>query len=149
MKGARVHPLVTRVRRALGREASAHGAYLSLLARRLGALHAVAGGRAAPAGALGRGRADRALARRFLRPREASWDDGDENLVRGWLDRWERAGEGAAGAARALMEAADALGAIESRPEVLWFFLWELESMLDVFGARIPAPFESRDPGRS
>ena len=75
--------------------------------------------------------ADRALARRFLSAHRYEWDDGDENLVRGWLDRWAGRGEeGLAGTARALYEAAAALGAMRARPETLWFFLWEMESVL-------------------
>jgi hypothetical protein len=81
--------------------------------------------------ALGLGARDRALARRFLRPRQATWHDGDENLVRGHLDRWLRPGDNAAVvAAQSLLAAADALVSGHARPEALWFFLWELESML-------------------
>jgi len=51
--------------------------------------------------------------------------------VRGYLDRWTgRDEEGLAGTARALHEAAGALGAMRARPETVWFFLWEMESVL-------------------
>lgn len=73
---------------------------------------------------------DRALTRRFLARR--SWHDGDENLVRGYLDRWEKdAGAGSAAArARSVLEGASALGGIAAPPGALWFFLWEMESVL-------------------
>lgn len=87
--------------------------------------------------ALGTRARDRALARRFLRPLEASWHDGDENLVRGYLDRWARAGEDAGPAtARSLLAAADALGGSGAGPPTLWFYLWEMESMLESLAAR-------------
>jgi hypothetical protein len=80
-----------------------------------------------------------ALARRFLRPLVGTWDDGDENLVRGYLDRWVAAGaDPVRAAARGLAEAAAALAAIESRPATLWFLLWELESVLSSFVADKP-----------
>ncbi len=76
-------------------------------------------------------RAERALARRFLKPFVGTWDDGDENLVRGTLDRWVRTGEDSARAlARGLTDAARGLAEIEARPATLWFFLWEMESIL-------------------
>ena len=81
--------------------------------------------------ALGLGVRDRALARRFLGPLHAAWHDGDENLVRGYLDRWTVAGGDASStAARALLEAAEALP-MGARAEALWFYLWEMESMLE------------------
>ena len=95
------------------------------------ALSESARGRAVPAEALGLRPADRILARGFLRPLEATWHDGDENLVRGYLDRWTGAGEQAPAAARALLEAAQALPAMGARAEALWFYLWEMESMLE------------------
>lgn len=74
---------------------------------------------------------ERALARRFLAPFEGTWDDGDENLVRGYLDRWPAPGEDTARATRAsLLGAARALSAIQARPATFWFFLWEMESAL-------------------
>jgi hypothetical protein len=98
----------------------------------LSALAERALGRPVPPEALGTRIRDRALARRFLAPLEAVWHDGDENLVRGYLDRWMTPGEDApAAAARALLEAAVALPAIGARPEALWFYLWEMESMLE------------------
>ena len=82
--------------------------------------------------ALGLLKADRSLARRALGPLEARWHDGDENLVRGLLDRWmPSAGEATAAViARRLLEAAAELARIDARPETWWFFLWEMESVL-------------------
>jgi hypothetical protein len=80
------------------------------------------------AAALGRRRQDRALARRVLRPLEARWHDGDENLVRGFLDRWTS--HDGPETARRLLEAAAELARIEARAAAWWFFLWEMESVL-------------------
>jgi len=69
--------------------------------------------------------------RRFLASHEGAWDDGDENLVRGYLDRWIPQGDDPlVAAAGGLSEAAVALAGLRARPETLWFFLWEMESML-------------------
>lgn len=81
---------------------------------------------------LGLARRDRALARRVLRALEARWHDGDENLVRGLLDRWT-SGDGGE-TARRLLEAAAELARIEARAEAWWFYLWELESVLALVG---------------
>jgi hypothetical protein len=121
------HPLVAAVARILpggGRRA----AFLELLERRLAALGEVSAGR----GAWPRStRCDRALALRVLRPHEAAWDDGDENLVRGYLDRWRKPGEDPlAGAAASLLAAADEIGRLDARPGTLLFLLWEMDSML-------------------
>jgi hypothetical protein len=106
--------------------------YLRLLERRLSALSERAREHTVTRDALGLGPADRALARRFLRPLEGSWDDGDENLVRGYLDRWLRPGQDAGVAtARSLLEAADGLASMDARPPALWFLLWAMESMLE------------------
>ena len=120
------------MQRALGgRDRPAVEPYLDLLDARLAALSDLAAGRPAPADGLRTSPADRALARRFLSAHRYDWDDGDENLVRGFLDRWTKEGEEPLGAtARGLTEAAAALGAMRARPETLWFFLWELESVL-------------------
>ena len=105
--------------------------YLDLLDERLATLSDLAAGRPAAADGLRMAPADRALARRFLSAHRYDWDDGDENLVRGFLDRWTKEGEEPlAATARGLTEAAAALGAMRARPETLWFFLWELESVL-------------------
>ena len=117
------------MRRALpaGR-ARASGPFIDLLGRRLLALEAIALGTAQT---VREGAADRARARRFLASLEGTWHDGDENLVRGFLDGWERPGEdGTAARARGLLRAAGELAAIGPRPETLWFFLWEMESVL-------------------
>jgi len=117
------------VRRALpaGR-ARVSRPFIKLLERRLLALEAIALGRAQT---LGEVAADHARARRFLAPLEGTWHDGDENLVRGFLDRWQGPGEDGGGArARGLLHAAGELAGISPRPETLWFFLWEMESVL-------------------
>jgi hypothetical protein len=115
----------------LGAERSAGArAYLDLLDDRLAALAGLAEHRLVD-GDLRVSPADRAVARRFLAGHEGAWDDGDENLVRGYLDRWLREGvDPLVAAARGLTEAAGALAAMGARPETLWFFLWELESVL-------------------
>ena len=125
------HAFTAALRRALPRPLD-HGAerYLRLLDRRFAALAHVANGGARGARA-GLQPSDRALARRYLAARRAEWHDGDENLVRGHLDRWERgARPSAAGPARALLDGASALAAIGAPPGALWFFLWEMESIL-------------------
>lgn len=118
--------------RALRRgERRAARPYLGLLDDRLAALSALAEGLPATTGGLRTAPADRGLARRFLSEHRHDWDDGDENLVRGFLDRWTKPGEDAVTAtARGLSEAALALGGMRARPGTLWFFLWELESVL-------------------
>ena len=115
----------------LGAERSAGArAYLDILDDRLAALASLAERRRVDRD-LRVSPADRALARRFLAGHEGAWDDGDENLVRGYLDRWLReADDPLVAAARGLTEAAGALAAMRARPETLWFFLWELESVL-------------------
>lgn len=125
------HALTAAVAEALPHPLSpATAAYLDLLDQRLAAIEAIADG---PAEArFSEDPAARALARRFLRPIEGTWDDGDENLVRGYLDRWSRPGDDAVReTARRLAEAARALGRLEARPSTLWCFLWQLESMLE------------------
>lgn len=127
------------------------GPFIDLLARRLLALEAVAAGRAR---AVRERATDRARARRFLAPLEGTWDDGDENLVRGFLDRWQRPGEEGVARARGLLHAAGELAGIGPRPATLWFFLWEMESILRGLApgpgprARIPA-VRKRAPWRS
>jgi hypothetical protein len=120
------------VRRALrGDRTDVTRDYLALLDDRLAALGDLADQGRLASGDLRLAPADRALARRFLAAREGGWDDGDENLVRGFLDRWIRQAEDPlTAAARGLTEAAAALASMRARPETLWFFLWELESVL-------------------
>lgn len=122
------HPLVERLRVSLGPAAGRNEPLLEGLRGRLDALQALVAGRAPDwAGE----RQARAVTRRFLRRREGRWHDGDENLVRGLLDRWQRPGEDPARAtAGALLETADRLARAEARPETLWFFLWELQALL-------------------
>lgn len=114
-------------------------AYLALLELRLRSLAGVARGQGAwPAPS----RAECRLARRVLRKLEGAWGDGDENLVRGFLDRWlGPAEEPAVAAARSLLSAAAALAPLRTRPGTLFFLLWEMESMLTSPGeiARIAA----------
>jgi hypothetical protein len=125
------HPLTRTVARVLPRPRSpAATRYLALLDRRLARADRMAAGIRAAARA--EAKASRVLARRFLRPYEGSWSDGDENLVRGYLDAWQRSGVSpAVEAARALSKCARALAAIEPPPSTIWFFLWEMESMLE------------------
>jgi hypothetical protein len=125
------HAFTAALRRALPRPLDrGDESYLRLLDRRFAALARLAGGD--PRGAeAGLRRSDRARARRYLAPREGDWHDGDENLVRGYLDRWERdAPPSAARPARTLLDGASALAAIGAPPGALWFFLWEMESIL-------------------
>lgn len=131
MLGAR-HPLTAALRGLLGAERAGQARdYLALLDDRLEALAALADGRPLVHGDLRTSPADRAVARRFLASHEGAWNDGDENLVRGYLDRWVQAGDDPlAAAARGLSEAAVALAGLRAGPETVWFFLWEMESML-------------------
>jgi hypothetical protein len=124
--------LASAAARALPHETPRRNRYAALLARRFPALEAAARGEAADARALGLARPDRDLARRALGPLEARWHDGDENLVRGLLDRWMPPGGAATGSviARRLLDAAAELARIDARPETWWFFLWEMESLL-------------------
>jgi hypothetical protein len=131
-RSPRRHPLTAAVERALvGLARPEARRYLDLIDERLATLDDLAAGRpAAPEGLRVRP-ADRALARRFLAAHRSEWDDGDENLVRGFLDRWTKDHEDPlASTARGLTEAAAALGGMRARPGTLWFFLWELESVL-------------------
>ena len=96
------HPLTAAVQAILpGGRAPRSRDYLTLLDDRLDALAALAAGGPLRAGDLRVGPADRALARRFLAAHEGAWDDGDENLVRGYLDRWLREGARPEGRRRA------------------------------------------------
>jgi hypothetical protein len=120
------------VRDALGpRQRPGAALFLALLAARLRALAEIAAGAVPDRDLLRVSPEDRELARTFLRPRESSWHDGDENLVRGYLDTWVRAAhDPRQAAARGLLSAADGLVAMRPRPETLWCFLWHLESQL-------------------
>lgn len=82
--------------------------------------------------ALGTSARERALARRVLRPLEARWHDGDENLVRGTLDAWQ--GPGPPRTAARLLRAGAELARIDARAEAWWFFLWEMESVIGLVG---------------
>lgn len=144
------HPLVRAVSEALPRPRPPEAAaYLRLLARRLRWLEARAAGHHGAAARLVATPAERATARRFLRRFHGNWDDGDENLVRGHLDRsWPASGDPGRDGARALVGAAAELSRILTRPGTLHFYLWELESMLTSPGdiAMIPAVPRKRTP---
>jgi hypothetical protein len=131
------HPLTRAVVRALGPRAAAHRAFLGLLDRRLAALERLAAGESVARAELGTGAADRRTARRFLRPREATWHDGDENRVRAHLELAARRSESAApGLSRALLAAAED-AAQSARAETLWFLLWAMESALADLAAEV------------
>ena len=99
-----------------------------MLDRRLSALASVAAAHPATADDLGLAARDATLARRFLRPREATWHDGDENLVRGHV---EGGGTGSAALqARRLLDTAELLARIAPRVETVWCFLWMMEAAL-------------------
>ncbi len=145
------HPLVDTLASALPDPRPAEAArYLVLLGRRLRWIEARAAGNPRAAARLIPTPDERALARRFLRHFEAVWDDGDENLVRGHLDRFTRPGQDPGRqAALSVLAAANELARIIARPGTLFFFLWELESMLTSPGdiARIAAPRKGRPAG--
>jgi hypothetical protein len=117
------------VRRALSAAPSpAQQRYLDLLDLRFAALSDLVAGRRAN---LAHGSTNRALSRRFLEPFQETWDDGDENLVRGFLDRWvTREADPVRARARALLDCASELARMRLRPATLWFFLWAMESTL-------------------
>lgn len=125
----RPHALLALVKGALpSPRARSEGPLLASLERRLADLRDAAEGDRHP---LRGGDRERVLWRRFLAPLEGTWHDGDENLVRGFTDPWVRKGaDPRRAAARGLCDAADALARIAPRPETLWFFLWEVESVL-------------------
>jgi hypothetical protein len=127
--------LTNAVDRALGgRRSAAASRYLDLLDRHLDALGAVA--RGGDPATLREPGASRALARRFLKPFTGTWDDGDEAVVRGHLDRWLREGDDHRRAVvGGLLAAAEELVGIEARPATLWFFLWEMETVLESVAA--------------
>jgi hypothetical protein len=125
------HPFTAAVRATLPRPLDAASRrVLELVDRRFAVIARIAEGAPGRAAEAGMARPDRALTRRFFARRQ--WNDGDENLVRGHLDRWEKgAGAGhAAARAQAVLEAAAALGRIGAPPGARWFFLWEMESVL-------------------
>lgn len=78
----------------------------------------------------GAGSATRARqARRVLECLQSCWNDGDENLVRGGLDRVLPVVPPAEVAhAHRLLDCARDLAAMNARPETLWFFAWYLEA---------------------
>jgi hypothetical protein len=121
------HPLIARVREALGPRLADDETYVLLLARRLARLEEWARGGADES--WHETRAERALGRDFVRQREACWSDGDENLIREWLDPWLPASVALDRRATAqhLLAAAGRLAEIDARAETLWFFLWEVE----------------------
>jgi hypothetical protein len=124
------HPLIARVRDALGSTLLEDEAYVQLLARRLARLEKITRGNADES--WHETRAEQALGRDFVRQREACWSDGDENLIREWLDPWLPASvaRDRRATAQRLLTAAGRLAQIDARAETLWFFLWELEGRL-------------------
>ncbi len=123
------HDFLSLARRALEpADAGAARAYLDRLPGRLERLAAVARHRLEPA-SLAPTAVQRDETRRVLHSIEGDWHDGDENLVRGWLDCWH-CGSDPAAVARTLLDALDAIERIEPGPGTLRFFLWELESVL-------------------
>ena len=120
-------------------DAGAARAYLDRLPGRLERLAAVASRRLEPA-SLAPTAVQREGTRRVLHSIEGDWHDGDENLVRGWLDRW-RSGDDPAAVARMLLDALDAIERIQPGPQTVRFFLWEMESVL--------AGLDDRPPGVS
>lgn len=130
------HPLIARVREALGPRLADDEAYVVLLARRLARLEELAYGSADEA--WHETPAEGALGRHFVQQREACWSDGDENLIREWLDPWLPASVALdlRATARHLLAAAGRLAEIDARAETLWFFLWELEVRLATLSSR-------------
>jgi hypothetical protein len=128
------HPLVAAVETAIAPALRGLGEpFLPVLERRLAGLTAFRG----DPGPLVQSSRERRAARRFLASVEGTWDDGDENLVRGFLDRWTpRAQNGRRDAANGLLEAASALARIHARPQTLWFLLWEMQSICDGLASR-------------
>jgi hypothetical protein len=121
--------LTRAVARALGPDPGrGERAYLTLLDRRLSALAFVATGHPATSDDLGLSPADMTLARRFLLPREATWHDGDENLVRGHVEA--SGSDSAALQARRILHTAELLARIAPRIETMWCFLWMMEAAL-------------------
>jgi hypothetical protein len=112
------HPLVEVVRRFL--KPGDGEAYVELLRRRLATIEQGV----MPSTSAG----ERRLARAFLRPREGTWHDGDENLVRGWLDAFGHQDPDVD--VQAILTAAGELSRIRPRAETVWYFLWAMESML-------------------
>ena len=124
------HPFTAVLRRALPKpRRPAAEPYLRLLDRRFAVLARISSGADPRATKASTSAPERRLARRFLAGRKGGWHDGDENLVRGYLDRWER-GPAVRARARGLLEAAAALAGMRPPRGALWFFLWEMESVL-------------------
>ena len=120
-----MHQLTSTVRALAGSDAE----FADLLERRLVALERVTRGEGDDEIVDALGGAE--LSRPFLAAREGCWDDGDENLVRGELDRWGGDDlDPAADIATRLLAAAGHIGSIRARPETVWFLLWEMEGML-------------------
>jgi CheY-like chemotaxis protein len=139
--------LLALVRRALQHvDPGAAGAYLRRLPDRLARLAALADGKGhGTAGAAGR---DEGTARPVLDAIEGDWHDGDENLVRGWLDVWRSRGD-AAQTARTLLRAVAEAERIRPGPGALRFLLWQIESVLAgldeaLLESRPPQPARSR-----
>ena len=138
-----VHALTSTVRGLAGGDLE----FADLLERRLVALERLARGEVDDA--VLEDLAGSNLSRSFLAEREASWNDGDENLVRGELDRWaEDDADPSRDIAGRLIAAANHVGSIRARPETVWFLLWEMEGMLADLRDLLGAPDTERsEPG--
>jgi hypothetical protein len=120
-------PLTSALRAALaGRRTKDLPRFLRLFGRQLAALERLA--RVQTTGPMIP--VDKALARRVLRGAEELWNDGDENLVRGHLDRFVSAATDARAQVLRLHETAKELAAIGAPPGAVAFFAWEMQSML-------------------
>ncbi len=64
----------------------------------------------------------------LLRALAPHWHDGDENLVRGHLDRWKASGT-RADEARAFLDAGASL-CRHARVEALWYWAWTVETTI-------------------
>ncbi|MGE0455451.1 MAG: hypothetical protein AB7O37_14895 [Vicinamibacteria bacterium] len=105
-------------------------AYLASLTGRLGLVERLLAAETEPAAdELRRLAGESRLTRRVLRRIEGAWHDGDENRVRGHLDRFVRAGESRTRAALAgARAAASDLVSGEAGPGAVRFLLFALES---------------------
>lgn len=127
------HALVATVEAAIAPPLQRVGErFLPVLERRLAGLAGWTGDRAT----LTQSKAEHRAARCFLASVEGSWDDGDEALVRGLLDRWSRSDADRGAEAEGVLEAAGTLARLQTRPETLWFFLWEMQSICDGLASR-------------
>lgn len=127
------HPLVATVEAAIAPPLRRVGErFLPVLERRLAGL----ADRVGDHSVLAQTSVERQAARQFLASVEGSWDDGDEALVRGLLDRWSPRDADGVAEAEGVLEAAGALARLHTRPQTIWFFLWEMQSICDGLASR-------------